>query len=174
MYLLVWTECFLVWGSIYSTYQPGPQRTSRSGLMKSSTAQTVPSWLVLGKSGRRSFHPVEIKQEEHKLRQQSKNTATPHPSAYLTMKWTQTWQKKKQPKQHSEVKSYPQNMIPHGGSPKVNVKVGVAVLHSHETVLLNIGALKHRLLRPKILHPWQFPHNLWGLHQIWESITDPV
>lgn len=49
--------------------------------------------------------------------------------------------------------TYPQYMVPYRGASKVNVEVGVTVLHSHQTIFLNTGLGKDGIFRPVILHP---------------------
>lgn len=144
--------CFLAWQNTCNTCQPDPQRTSHSGWMRNSSAQKVQGWLGWEKLGRRFSRP-EWKWKECLFHYK-----------HVTQKAA------KLPKTHKNISSHPQDMVPYWSATKVNVKVCVAVLYSHQAILLHIWPFKNRLFRPEVLHPWKFSHNLGSLHQIWEPI----
>jgi len=70
-----------------------------------------------------------------------------------------------------------QDMIPHGSAAKINVEIGIAVLHRHEAVLLHlwvhhaaqqVGALPLgvlQLLGPHHVHPVDLAHDLRTLDE---------
>lgn len=53
----------------------------------------------------------------------------------------------------SHIHSYLEYMVPDRGATKVNVKVCIAIPHTHEAILLHIGPFKYTLLWPQVLHP---------------------
>lgn len=62
--------------------------------------------------------------------------------------------------------TYPENMVPDRGAPKVYVEVCVAVLDSHKAVLLDKGLREEGVVRPVVLHPGHLLSHIRNLYQL--------
>ena len=62
--------------------------------------------------------------------------------------------------------THPENMIPDRRASKVYVEICVAVLDSHEAVLLDKGLGEEGVVGPVVLHPGHLLSHVGNLHQL--------
>lgn len=69
----------------------------------------------------------------------------------------------------AEAHAHLEHMVPGRGAPGVDVKVGVAVLHTDQAVLGHLGLGQQGIVRPVVFHPGQFLHDVRRVHKAGHS-----
>lgn len=69
----------------------------------------------------------------------------------------------------TEARAHLEHMVPGRGAPGVDVKVGVAVLHTDQAVLGHLGLGQQGVVGPVVFYPGQFLHNVRRLHEAGHS-----
>lgn len=69
----------------------------------------------------------------------------------------------------AEASTHLEHMVPGRGTPRVNVEVSVAVLHTDQAVLGHLGLGQQCVIRPVVFYPGQFLHYVRWLHEAGHS-----
>lgn len=69
----------------------------------------------------------------------------------------------------AEASAHLEHVVPCRGTPGVNVKVSVAVLHTDQAVLGHLGLGQQCVVRPVVFYPGQFLYDVRRLHKAGHS-----